>query len=109
VTLEKQKYKKFYFQEIDCIICFPAQGNVGKYFNYNVILIERKKIEEKSEKLVKLGDFLERHEIEQKFPHTVGYFKVSSGGGENFKPDYLELRAIKTVEDFWLFLNSLDI
>jgi len=107
--LEKQKYKKFYFQEIDCLICFPTQGNAGKYCNYTVILIEAKKTEEKPEELVKLGDFLERHEIEQKYPHTVGYFKVSSGGEENFKPEYLELREIKTVEDFWLFLNSLDI
>jgi hypothetical protein len=85
------------------------QGNAGKYRNYDIILVEGKTIEGKSEKIVKLGDFLDRPEIDQKYPHTVGYFKVSSGEKEDFKPEYLELREIKTLEDFWLFLNSVDI
>jgi hypothetical protein len=73
------------------------------------MLVDRKAGEAQSEKLVKLGDFLDSPEIEQKYPHTIGYFKVFSGKGKKFKPEYLELRVIKTVEELWLFLNALDI
>ncbi len=107
--MENQKYKKFHFQEIDGLIYFPTEGNVGKYRNYTVFLADRRNKGVQSEKCVKLGDFLESPEIEQNYPHTVGYFKVSSGEGGTFKPEYLELRIIKTVEEFWLFLNALDI
>lgn len=107
--MENQSYKKFHFQEIDCLIYFPANCNSGKYCNYNVVFVERKKGVAQPEKMVKLGDVLDSPELDQKYPHTVGYFKFSSGSGENFKPEYLELRIIRTVEDFWLFLNSLDI
>lgn len=107
--MEPQKYKKFHFQEIDCLLYFPVQGNSGKYLGYNVLFSDRKNMEKNSEELVKLGDVFERPEVDQKFPHTVGYFKVSCGSGETFKPEYLELRLIRSVEEFWLFLNSLDI
>ncbi len=105
----ESQYKKFHFQEVDCLIYFSPNGNSGKYCNYNVVLVDRKTGKAQPEKVVKLGDFLDSPEIEQKYPHTIGYFKVSSGEKENFKPEYLELRVIRTVEEFWLFLNALDI
>jgi hypothetical protein len=39
----------------------------------------------------------------------VGYFKESTGESDSFKPEYLELRKIYTVEEFWLFLNACNI
>lgn len=107
--LEEQvisQFKKFHFQELDWLVYFPSCGNEGKYNNYNVVL---KKGISPPEKTVRLGEILEDPEFELHYPHTVGYYKLSNGEGTGFKPDYLELRKIWTVEEFWMFLNSLNI
>ena len=101
--------KKFHFQEIDWVLYFPRRGNAGKYRNYNVTFRDRKRREPDSRKRIKLGEVLDKPEIDRNYPHTVGFYRVSSGKGDGFKPAYLELRKIETVEDFWLFLNALDI
>jgi len=95
--------------EIGWIVSFPRYGNKGKYCNYSVMLIDRKKGTTQPEKLLKLGEILENPEFERRYPHTVGFYKKSSGEGAEFKPEYLEIRRISTVEEFWLFLNALDI
>jgi hypothetical protein len=100
--------KNFHFIEIDWLVYFPRYGNKGKYFNYNVMLIDRKKVMSQPRKL-KLEEVLENPEFEKHYPHTVGFYKGSSGEGAEFKPEYLEIRKISTVEEFWLFLNALDI
>ena len=101
--------KKFHFMEIDWLVYFPRYGNKGKYLNYSVMLIDRKKGTNQAGKLGKLEEVLENPEFEKRYPHTVGYYKESSGEGASFKPEYLEIRKIRTVEEFWLFLNALDI
>ena len=101
--------KKLHFQEIDWIIHFPRCNNGGKYFDYNVIFEDRKRARADSVKNCKLGEVLDRPEIDGGYPHTIGFFKASSGVGANFKPEYLELRKIQTVEELWAFLNALDI
>jgi hypothetical protein len=101
--------KNFHFIEIDWIVSFPKYGNHGKYANYNVILIDRKKGAAQSGKLVKLEEILENPEFEKYYPHTVGFYKTSSGEGTEFRPEFLEIRKINAVEEFWLFLNALDI
>ena len=95
--------------EIDWLVYFPRYGNKGKYFDYSVMFIDRKKGAAQPEKRVKLREILENPEFEQRYPHTVGYYKEPSGEGAEFKPEYLEIRKIWTVEEFWLFLNSLDV
>ena len=70
---------------------------------------DRKKGASQPGQQVNLGDLLESPEFEKRYPHTVGFYKDSSGGGEEFKPSYLELRIIRMLEDFWMFLNALDI
>ena len=95
--------------EMDWIVYFPKCGNNGKYIGYNVLLIDRKKGPNHPEKIVTLKEILENSEFEKYYPHTVGYYKESSGKGVEFKPEYLEMRKISSVEDFWLFLNALDI
>jgi len=101
--------KKFHFQEIDWVVYFPRYGNKGKYCTYSVTLRDRKKGTTQPRKRIKLGEVLDKPEIERNFPHTVGFYKMSSGKGASFKPEYLELRKIQTVEEFWMFLNALDI
>ena len=101
--------KKFHFLEMDWIVHFPRCGNKGKYLSYNVVFIDRKKEKNQPEQLVKLGEIVENRVFENSYPHTVGFYKASSGEGEAFEPEYLEIRKISNVEEFWLFLNALDI
>jgi hypothetical protein len=100
------QFKKFHFLELDWLVYFPSSGNEGKYNRYNVVF---KKGISHPEKTVRLCEILEDPEFELHYPHTVGYYKLSDGDGRRFKPDYLELRKIGTVEEFWMFLNSLNI
>jgi hypothetical protein len=104
----ESRTKKFHFQEIDWVIYFPRRGNKRNYRDYNVTFRDRKKGATHSRKRIKLGEMLDKPEIDRGYPHTVGFYKVSSGRGANFKPQYLELRKIGTVEDLWFFLNALD-
>ena len=100
--------KKFYFQDIDRIIEFPNLGNEGKYMGYRVRVKCTENVNDSVEPTV-LGQFLESTEVENKYPHVVGYFKDAEGEGPNLRPQYLEIRKIATVEEFWLFLNALDL
>lgn len=100
--------KKFFFQEIGKIVEFPNFGNHGKYINYRVY-VKCKENVNGSVELVVLGEFLESVEVEGRYPHVVCYFKDSSGVGADFRPEYLEMRKIASVDDFWLFLNALNI
>jgi len=91
------------------VVYFPKHGNKGKYRNYNVTFRDRKRKVTQPGKRIRLGEVLDKPEIDRNYPHTVGFYKVSCGKGASFKPAYLELRKIETIEEFWLFLNSLDI
>jgi hypothetical protein len=103
------KYKAFHFQEIGWIINFPVAGNVGKYADYDIELVDGKNEESTKEKRLKLQVVLSMPEVEQNYPHTVGYFKVSWGEAADSKQEYLELREIRTVEEFWAFLNAVNL
>jgi len=105
----ESRTKKFHFQEIDWVIYFPRRGNKREYRNYNVTFRDRKRGIPQPGKRIKLGEVLDKPEIDRCYPHTVGFYKVSSGKGAKFKPQYLELRKIQAVEELWFFLNALDI
>ncbi len=102
----RNQFKRFHFKELGWIICFPVDGNEGKYVDYTVVFNRGLAQPEIS---VKLGEILDAPEFDRRYPHTVGYYRESSGQDSDFKPDYLELRRVCTVEEFWLFLNSLNI
>jgi hypothetical protein len=105
--LDKQ-CKIFHFQEVDWIVAFPDSGNQGrKYVYYSVFFTDRKKGKLKAQ--VCLADVLESLEFEKNLPHTVGFFKESIGNDANAGSSYLEIRIIRSVEEFWKFLNDLDI
>ena len=57
----------------------------------------------------RLGDIVERRELEEHYPHTVGFFKGSGDEATDCKPPYMELRIIHNIDDFWLFLNALNL
>ncbi len=101
--------KKFHFMEMDLLVFFPKYENRGKYLGYRVTLVDKKKSAGQPEKTVTLKEVLENPEFEKCYPHTVGYYKEAAKEGAEFKPEYLEIRKISAIEDFWLFLNALDI
>lgn len=104
----QQKTKNFYFREIDQIIVFPNCGNQGKYVTYKIQLKSKEAARNIGDSAI-LGEFLESEKVDRNYPHTVGYYKDFSGEGQHFVPEYLELRKIRFVEEFWLFLNACNI
>jgi hypothetical protein len=99
--------KKFYFQEMDWIITFPNSGNEGrKYLFYSAHFIDRKN---KRNMNVLVADILDNPMFENGCPHTVGFFKGPVDEDGNFEKNFLELRIIRCIEEFWKFLNDLNI
>lgn len=93
---------------MDWVISFPDLGNHGrKYLYYSVLFTDRKK--GKLQAQVCLADVMENPEFEKNLPHTVGFFKESIGNEANAGSTYLEIRMIGSMEEFWKFLNDLDI
>jgi hypothetical protein len=104
----ERKLKSFHFQEMDWLISFPASGNEGrKYLYYSVVFKDRKKGNVQSQ--VSLMDIVDIAEFEKNYPHTVGFFREPIDNEANFSSNYLELRIIRTIEEFWKFLNDLNI
>jgi hypothetical protein len=93
---------------MDWLICFPSTGNEGrKYLYYSVIFKDRKKGSANSQ--VCLMDLVDTTEFEKNYPHTVGFFRETIDKENNFCPNYLEIRVIRSIEEFWKFLNDLNI
>lgn len=104
----EKKTKNFHFQELDWIISFPDLENKGrKYINYSVSISKLKNGQRMEQ--VCLGDILQSAEFEKNLPLTVGFFRESSSNNRNAGYEYLEIRMIGTVEDFWKFLNDTNI
>ncbi len=103
------QFKVFHFQELDWLLYFPSEGNKGKYCGYTVLLKKRKGNKPHQNNRVTLGDVLERPELENYYPHTVGFFKGSCDDGADCELRYMEIRTIHNVDEFWLFLNALNL
>jgi len=104
--LEKN-WKNFHFQEVNFLISFLSTENEGrKYLYYSVEFTNRNK--DKTRTKVCLSEIVDNSEFENGYPHTVGFFKGSVPEKE-LESAYLELRIIRSIEDFWKFLNDLDI
>jgi hypothetical protein len=88
---------------------FPSKGNHGEYTGYNVFLKERKRKDNCLKNAINLGKILERAELDEHYPHTVGYLKVTADELQTGEMRYLENRRIHNVDEFWLFLNSLNL
>ena len=103
-----QLEKKFCFQELEWIITFPNLGNRGKkYPDYSVFFSDRKR--KIAGKLVCLFEVVENPEFQEVFPHTVGFFKCETDDSLFADSCCLEVRIVRSVEDFWKFLNDLDL
>ena len=104
----EESWKTFHLQEMNWLIFFPSAGNNGrKYLYYSVEFTDRRKGNSRTK--VCLEEIVDNPEFENSYPHTVGYFKspVCEKGQPVFS--YLEIRIIRSIEDFWKFLNDLDL
>ncbi len=54
-------------------------------------------------------DLVDTNEFEKNYPHTVGFFKETIDKETSFWLNYLEIRVIRSLEEFWKFLNDLNI
>ena len=103
------QFKVFHFQELDWFLYFPAEGNRGKYFAYTVLLEERKVKTKRPRNPVILGNVMGRVELDEHYPHTVGFFKASCDELPDGELRYMEIRTIHNVDEFWLFMNALNL
>ena len=102
------KWKSFYFQEMDWIISFPNMGNEGrKYLCYSISFIDRKTKQVKNQ--ITLSDIVDSPMFENGFPHTVGFFRDHVDNEGSLEANYLEIRIVRCIEEFWKFLNDLNI
>ncbi len=92
---------------MDWFICFPSIGNEGRKYLYYTVTFKNRK--EGNSSQVSLKDLVDAVEFDQNYPHTVGFYKETNVNGANLCPSYLEIRVVKSVEEFWKFLNDLDI
>jgi hypothetical protein len=93
---------------MDWVISFPESGNPGKkYLDYNVLFSDLKKGD--SETQMCLDEILEKPEFERNFPHTIGFFKESIEELVKGVSTSLEIRIIRSTEEYWKFLNDLDL
>ena len=99
--------KNFHFQEINKIVVFPLEGNQGKYRHYLVQIKAPQNYNQPTQPSL-LETFLDSHEVDNGYPHTVGYFKEADIPKE-LKPQYLSFRKVYTVEEFWLLLNDVGL
>jgi len=104
-----EQFKVFHFQELDWLIYFPLEGNKGKNCDYTVFLENRKGKTNPTLNRVNLGALMERRELDEHYPHTVGFFKASVDDAASSELRYMEIRTIHDVNEFWLFLNALDL
>jgi len=106
--MSEKNRKNFHFQEMDWFISFPNAGNEGrKYLYYTVEFADRKN--NKDGKQVCLVELMDDPNFEACFPHTVGYFREPVDKKSNSGFAYLEIRIVNSIEDFFKFLNDLDL
>jgi len=101
------EFKRFHFQEQDWIISFPKQGNENKKYLYYTVKFTD--FEKNRTAEMTLKEIVDRVEFEENFPYTVGFFKAEINEETGSKAHYLELRVVKSLEEFWKFLNDLNI
>jgi len=76
---------------------------------YGVAYRDRKRGVSQPGMRIDLEDVVSKSEIQENYPHTVGYYLDSSGKGKNWVPEYLETRTIANLEEFIRFLRKLRV
>ena len=77
-----------------------------KVLYYSVKITKQRNRENKEACLTELVD---SPEFEANFPYTIGFFKGPIDEKTDLKSVYLEIRVVRSIEEFWKFLNDLNI
>ena len=99
--------KNFHFQEQGFIVSFPEEGNERTKYLYYHVKYSDMKANNTFETC--LAEIVDSQSFDSNYPYTVGFFKGPFDEKTDFKSAYLEIRIIRSIEDFWKFLNDLNI
>jgi len=100
---------KLHFREIDLVIYFPITGNQGrKIANYGVAYRDRVSGKSQQGVRINLADVLIESFIKTNYPHHVALFQKSVGKGSNWKPEYIEERAIQNERDLIKWIGEIE-
>lgn len=101
-------WKSFHFQEKDWLISFPSAGNEGRKYLYYSVRFTNRKNKQNTQKVC-LTEIVDNPEFEEGLPHTVGFFKGLIDDETDLRSAYLEIRIIRSIEEFWKYLNDSNI
>ena len=100
---------KLHFQEIDWVIYFPSYGNEGRELpKYGVAFRDRINKVTQGGLRINLGDVLAHPSITDGFPHTIGLFQDSEGRGNNWEPEYIEIKQIGDKEELLQWIGQIE-
>ncbi|MBK5133995.1 hypothetical protein JJE00_06160 [Candidatus Bathyarchaeota archaeon] len=101
---------KFHFKEIDWVIYIPICENKGKnQIDYLVTYRNRKSGQTQKKRRVNLQEVINKPEIDNSYPHSIGVYLDSSGRGKKWIPEYLLTKKILNNQGFVKLLNSLKL
>jgi hypothetical protein len=99
---------KFHFREIDWVIYLPIVENKGKnHTDYLVTYRNRKSGQTQNKRRIKLHEVIDKPEICNSYPHSIGVYLDSSGRGKTWLPEYLLTKKLSNNQEFITLLNSL--
>ncbi|MCK5628010.1 hypothetical protein KAI12_00955 [Candidatus Bathyarchaeota archaeon] len=101
---------KFHLKEIDWVIYFPFIGNKDRdYLEYSVAYRDRKRKRTQPGRRIDLKEVLDKPEIRNNYPHTIGCYLNSTGRGKDWTPEYLITRKVLDRKELIRFATKLGI
>lgn len=99
---------KFHFRKIDLVIYLPIIENKGKKNNdYLVTFRNRRSGKTQNKWRINLLEVINKPEISDNYPHSIGVYLDSSGRGKTWTPEYLLTKKLSNNKEFLALLNSL--
>ncbi len=101
---------KLHFFEINWVIYFPSTGNEERPLTkYGVAYRDRTYGKTQPGKRIDLIDVLSMPLIKNFYPHTIGWFKESSGKGRNWKAEYIDIKRINNEHELLEFIKEIEL
>ena len=99
---------KFHFREIDWVVYLPIVENKGKnHKDYLVTFRNRRSGKTQNKRRINLHEVIDKPEICNRYPHSIGIYLDSSGRGKTWVPEYLLTKKLSNNKEFLALLNSL--
>jgi len=99
---------KFHFKKIDLVIYLPIIENKGKkYTDYLVTFRNRQSGQTQNKRRINLQEVINKPEICDNYPQSIGIYLDSSGRGKTWVPEYLLTKKLSNNQEFLALLKSL--